>query len=336
MQEQIINPYRVDPAWLIGASSYLVDRIVPACERIRLTAKEVPGGVLSIGRGTLPLEERSRRFLNSFGRLKSTSTTPPHGNVIDLRRNSPSNWAHFLNNHVPILLVTSQALDIDPAEILAVLPAHTPRYIHAAADMLGLTILTTDNALVGDGILYDAKPWTGIRPARVEWVQTSFIRGVVQKIKKQSKSQMPDRVFLSRRKTRAPVNEGEIITMLEPLGFVTIYPEDLSPADQMLLFQKAEIIVAIHGAGLAPLLYAAPDGRLRQIVEILHAGHMTDVYRVMAQQVGVNWIGVRGRLKPEYIRPAYDFSQKFRAYSLDNFEVDLAALDLAFEMVGIR
>ena len=62
---------------------------------------------------------------------------------------------------------------------------------------------------------------------------------------------------------------------------------------------------------------------------------MTNVYRIMAHQIGCNWIGVRGRLKPEYVAEAYDFSQPFKTHSLDNFEVDLSALEEAFGMAGI-
>ena len=61
---------------------------------------------------------------------------------------------------------------------------------------------------------------------------------------------------------------------------------------------------------------------------------MTDVYRGMSQQVGCAWIGVRGRIKPEYIRPAYVLDTPFTRYSLDNFEVDPASLDLALDMIA--
>ena len=90
----------------------------------------------------------------------------------------------------------------------------------------------------------------------------------------------------------------------------------------------------MHGAGLAPLLYCAPGTGPRLLVEILSCGHMTNVYRALAAEAGCRWIGVRGRIKPEYVAPAYRFDEAFRAFSLDNFELDPASLDLAFEMVA--
>ena len=44
---------------------------------------------------------------------------------------------------------------------------------------------------------------------------------------------------------------------------------------------------------------------------------------------------MRGRLKPDYVRGAYDFSKPFREFSLDNFEVDIASLEAAFEIAAL-
>jgi capsular polysaccharide biosynthesis protein len=146
---------------------------------------------------------------------------------------------------------------------------------------------------------------------------------------------LPSRIFLSRRDTRVLENEAEVADWLGARGFTKLYPEDFSAADQLRLFRQAEVIVAVHGAGLAPLLYASVSDRPRHLVELLPCGHMTDVYRVMAHQTGWSWAGVRGRLKPEYVKPAYAFHAEFKQFSLDSFEVDIRALDEAFALAGL-
>lgn len=335
MQEQIIAPYRIDPAWMITASSFLADRIIPDCERIHLPAREVHGGILSYGRGPLPpapAPERRFATLRPWRRDPETLAAP-HEDVFDLRRNTPSNWAHFLNNHLPIFFTVCDRLAIAPSEALLVLPEQTPDYILGMTTLLGLKTLTTDAQIDGNGVLYDATPWTGIRPLRHTWVDTPTVNDALARL--DGVQDTPSRVFLSRRGTRAPTNEDEVMERLRAKGFSKIYPEDLSPAQQIQLFRQAETMVAVHGAGLAPLLYTRHGGRLRHLVEILHAGHMTDVYRVMAHQVDVQWIGVRGRLKPQYIKEAYDIGSTYTAHSLDNFEIDLSALETAFDMAGI-
>ncbi|MFC3169180.1 glycosyltransferase family 61 protein [Paracoccus fontiphilus] len=146
----------------------------------------------------------------------------------------------------------------------------------------------------------------------------------------------PKRIFLARRKQRAISNQAQIEALLHPLGYSTVYPEDLPISDQFRLFNTAEQIVAVHGAGLAPLLYRHLESPLRYLVEILPCGHMTDFFRLMAQQVGCSWIGVRGRLKPEYIQCSYKRQGIFNQYSLDSFEVDPVSLERAIKQISIN
>ncbi len=80
------------------------------------------------------------------------------------------------------------------------------------------------------------------------------------------------------------------------------------------------------------MLYTHAKTRPARLIELMPCGHMTDVYRVMATQLGIRWTGVRGRIKPDYIAPAYDLSQPFLAHSLDSFNIDLAALARAVEI----
>ena len=72
---------------------------------------------------------------------------------------------------------------------------------------------------------------------------------------------------------------------------MTIYPEDLSPQEQLKLFTDAEQIVGIHGAGMAPLLYRDTNKPSLKLVEILSPGHMTNFFRVIAEHTGTSWVG---------------------------------------------
>lgn len=332
MQEHSIAPYEIDASWLITASSYLINRFDADCERIQLPAKTAPGGTLHFGRGLLPPPPQGGR-LARLRRAKPAQRALPHENVFDLRRNAPGNWAHFLNNHLPLVLHICDQLGVHPGDALLVLPGDIPSYICAAADALGLRYIATDDALTGQGILYDVQPWTALRSVRATWVRHPYLQDKLHTLETET-APGPKRVFLSRKDTRNIVNEAEVSDWLAKRGFVTLYPEDLSAAEQIILLRHCEIAVGVHGAGLAPLLFAA-GGVLRHMVEILHAGHMTDVYRDMAQQVGCGWIGVRGRIKPKYVTPAYTIGTPFKTYSLESFDVDIRSLDIAFETAGI-
>ena len=115
------------------------------------------------------------------------------------------------------------------------LPEHTPGYILGMAELLGLETLTTDATLNGDGVLYEASPWTGIRPLRHTWLDTPVVKETLARLDGAGDAP-PRRVFLSRRDTRAPTNEAEVMEWLRPKDFVKVYPEDLTPTQQIQLF----------------------------------------------------------------------------------------------------
>lgn len=321
---------------LITARSHLVDRFVPDCERITLPAKRVGGGSVSFKKDALvvqPPNRPKRRFL-SF-RLAKVKQQRTEKTFIDFRRNVPQNWAHFLNNHLPILFAIAQQGGFDPSEILVVLPGNTPGHIRCAAELFGIEALCTDAEVQGGAIDFDVSPWIGIRAIRNEWMHLPFACAALERagIRDGAQGALPDKVFMSRRKTRHLENEAAVESFLAHRGFTKVYPEELSVADQFKLFEQAAQIVSIHGAAVAPLLYRSHASRLQSLVELFPCGHMTDVYRVMCHQVGCKWIGVRGKIKPEHVGPAYDLTEPFLKYSLQSFEIDLESLELAMEMI---
>ncbi|MEL6645390.1 MAG: glycosyltransferase family 61 protein [Pseudomonadota bacterium] len=327
-----IAPYTAASASLITAPSFLIDRIQPDVEMIQLPARAAGGGTLTFGQGPLTSAGRAPRR-RVFSRAAEPTTLSGRAN-FDFRHHDPANWAHFLTNHLPVFFFLCDRLGLDPQHAQIVMPSDTPGFIRRAAAFFGLTLIYADGTLQGDGVVFDLDPWIALRAERANWVRLPAPRAALARgLLAGADADLPRKVFLSRRKTRALKNEAEVEGFLQPMGFQTIYPEDLSVADQFRLFNTAEHIVAIHGAGLAPLLYRRPSSALRSLVEILPCGHMTDYYRVIADQVGVPWVGVRGRIKASYVAPAYALKKRFRRYSLDNFEVDVASIKAAFALL---
>lgn len=325
-----VDPFPLEPSWLITAKSYLIDRAVPDCEVVALPGRLAPGGNIPFGlvERTTPQPRPGgwRRLLRST--LGDRTTFLRRSLGMDCRVSSPENWSHFLNLHIPLAFELARRLDRSPEDMTLILPAKTPSFILQGAAHLGFLTHCTDGPVEGSIVDYRLSLNITI-PDRRKWLEKS---GVIKRIATLDDSTLPKRTFLARRKQRAISNQAEIEALLHPLGYVTVYPEDLSVEDQFRLFNTAEQIVAVHGAGLGPLLYRHPNSPLRHLVEILPCGHMTDFFRLMAQQVGVPWTGVRGRLKPEYVAPAYQMQNFFKQYSLDNFEVDPESLERALAM----
>jgi capsular polysaccharide biosynthesis protein len=79
------------------------------------------------------------------------------------------------------------------------------------------------------------------------------------------------RIYISRRKTgtRTIANETDLELLLRMHRFETHSMEEYPLAKQAQLIHEAETIVAVHGAGLANLLFARPG---TQVIEIVPAG----------------------------------------------------------------
>ena len=332
---EVTLPTRPIPAWVIvTARSYFIDRIKPDCEVITLSEDAVAGGEVRLSLG--PVETGAVKR-GRFSRLTPTrrDSLPEDRLILDLRRSGPDNWAHFLNNHLPYVFWAAETAKIDLERFVLLLPEDIPKHSQAAAAFFGLEVKLTDAIVTGRGYTQENKQRKAVSEVITEWAHLPVAEAALAAglAAAPASNALPKKVFLARRKTRVLTNEAEIETVLTDFGFTKVYAEDYSVADQMRLFREAEALVAIHGAGLGPLLYCAPGQGPEIMIELLSPGHMTNVYRAIADAVGTRWIGVRGRLKPEYVKQAYAFDAPFRAFSLDDFEVDPASIERSFEIL---
>ncbi|SLN63448.1 hypothetical protein ROA7450_03322 [Roseovarius albus] len=321
-------------ATLISAQSFLVDRIVPDCEVIHLPSADVPGGILKyrIAVSAFRSQERPRRL--KF--VPAQNITAPDGSIIfDFRHHSPGNWAHLLTMHLPLLFHISEQLAIPWQQALILMPKSAPRYARRALAMFGLKTLFTDDIVHGAGVEIIADPWQCFWPVRPDWATTHSVLSALHAAIAREDRQLPRRILLLRRDTRTLTNSADIVALTEPLGFEVVYPEDYTPAEQAAFFMNAEAIIAVHGAGLAPLLYRTKNSAHMKLVELFPCGHITSVFRFIATQTNTAWVGVRGKLRPEYVKPAYRLSKPYRRFSLDNFEVDPRSLMLALRKLEI-
>jgi len=326
----------VGAGWLVTPRSYLLDRFTPQCERIFLPSRAVGGGEIRFRHGPLTASfNSSGRWQRLKGMFRTHAEREEEGVVIDLRQRGPGNWAHFLTNHLPLAFVLMTRAGMDASRVRLVLPASIGAHIISAAELFDLRIVCTDRDVQGQGIAYEVEPWTGLRAVRRQIVQAPEVRKRLEQGLKSAptSAHLPRRVFISRRDTRRLRNGDALARHLAAAGFETLFAEDLTVPDQFRLFEQAEVIVAVHGAALAPLLYRSGKTGPARIVELFPPGHVTDVWRVVAAQAGCHWIGVRGHLRPEHLKGAYDLRRPFLRYSLQDFTVDIASVDLALEML---
>jgi capsular polysaccharide biosynthesis protein len=104
----------------------------------------------------------------------------------------------------------------------------------------------------------------------------------------------PRLVYVDRRGTpaRRLLNEDELISRLEKVGFTAIRLEELGFADQVSLFRGADIVVAPHGAGTTNIGYCRPG---TAILEIFTDAHVNWCFRTLAALRGLLYDCVVGR-----------------------------------------
>lgn len=329
--------YEVSPGWLITPRSYLLDRFTPSCEQIFLPTRRVKGGKVEFRAGNIEARiMRTRKLRRLKQRILPEQRREEDGVLIDLRRSAPGNWSHFLADHLPLTFFLVDNLKISPSQLKILLPKKIPAHIRQAAEIFGLCSVCTNDIVVGEGISYDVSQANGMRSVRHEWVQKRWVQErLARAMERNSPGQdLPKRVFISRRDTRRLRNEDEVADHLSRLGFRKIYIEDLPVIDQFRVFNEAECIVAIHGAGLAPLLYRNSQSKKSEIIELFPPGITNLVWRVAAAQVNCNWIGVRGHIEVQHVKHMYDLKRSFLKFSWEDFTIDVASIDLALDILN--
>lgn len=177
--------------------------------------------------------------------------------VIPISRN----YYHWMFDELPFTLYT---LDYDKSNLV--------KYIHCGqlkpyqVDMINHLNISTRSSV----------EW--IRPKKILIPKQRHISGqptlqVLEKIRSccppiRAEDEVHKRkIYISRkRSSRALPDETEIEYLLKSIGFEVLYLEDLNLATQISYFQKAEIIIAPHGAGLANLVWSNPGTRLIELM----------------------------------------------------------------------
>lgn len=117
--------------------------------------------------------------------------------------------------------------------------------------------------------------------------QKAYRDAAVAAVAHMDTSHLPRRFWISRKgSTRRPEMPGEadLLTQLRPMGFEEIRLETLTPAEQVALFQNAEIAMGQHGAGMTNMAFASPD---TTVIEIGH-GKTTQRWRTFHQMTAAS------------------------------------------------
>ena len=106
------------------------------------------------------------------------------------------------------------------------------------------------------------------------------------------------RIFLARKSTesagRVVANQEQLMDVLGARGFEMIYAECYDFEQQVAIFQEAEIVIGLHGAGLANMVFSRPGSIIVEIMPLeefkWHFAMLADICNLEYRRVNANTI----------------------------------------------
>ena len=104
-----------------------------------------------------------------------------------------------------------------------------------------------------------------------QWLKQTFIQGNEKKFSK--------KIYIDRSDSTSNVkhlrtiqNEDEVKNYLSRAGFESVRLGEYSFKDQVSIFKNAEIVVGLHGAGFANIVFSKPNTKVIELKKRSHEG----------------------------------------------------------------
>ena len=110
------------------------------------------------------------------------------------------------------------------------------------------------------------------------------------------------RLYIARRHNRKIANEKELINLLEPYGFQTLYMEDFSFAEQIAIAAKADTLLGPHGAGFVYSLFMPPRST---VVELFSRNYVNFCYMPIVRHLRHKYIPIPESFFIDDLGPLY-------------------------------
>jgi len=258
-------------------------------------------------------------FLKRKEQSSGCSYLSPSQIYFDCRFDTSANIAHVLQNQIAVALRGLEAFDMleRREDLLLLVRRETPDYAIRLFNSLGFnSIVSTDEEFFGWRLKMAPEKFP-FRPLAAPILRRHAVCiGLLSDRDIES-----DPVFLSRRGSRKLINSLEIDPIFNRGGYRTMYPEDLSPEEQIRQIANARSIVGLHGAGFGHLYFR--DTALRgTVVEIFPSGYPTNWVRANCSLTNDFWIGGMGDfdaivMKDNLMGRSHPRTHEARDYRLD-------------------
>lgn len=262
----------------------------------------------------------SKRALSSYGRPITA------GYFFDTRFLEPNNVSHLLMDIIPLCLTVKKAVD---EKVIFVFRPLQPRF-RELLQVFGIEPLCTYRPVRGRRLtFYLSRGLAQYEVAGTFDTPLYSYLGEVYSDYTEESSAAGSRIFISRRGPRAPSNSDELSDFLQRRGFETVFLEDFSISEQIAIMQRADEVVAIHGAGIA---FLALKTKTKALIEIMPPNVYHDHFAV----------GVGNKVDTfVQLIPSFDAEVQYKGWPAileskqQAFTVDLQQLQNALDLVAV-
>lgn len=204
-----------------------------------------------------------------------------------------NNYYHWLIETCPRLLLLKENFK----DTLLLVPEPTPTFILTTLNLLGFNnlypikkneILKAQQVILpehaADDNFYSISHQ---HPLLLQQLQQTILKAL-----NVPKKEPYRRIYVSRakQKIRRVINEKDFTSLLQKYGFETIYFEELSFKEQVVLMNETAILIGVHGANLANIMFMHPQTR---IIEIEDEAWRNFVYFRLANYMNLSYYNIR-------------------------------------------
>lgn len=216
--------------------------------------------------------------------------TPPRDlpvldTVAPLIPRYPTNYYHWMVETVPKIRYLQMFEQQTGTHVTVLVPDNAPPFVEETLSRIGWPekrikcasepMYKTQNLIV--------PPYPERSRAELDWLRETILDSVLDD---QTTAASSPNVYVSRSNAiaRRVVNEDAVMEVLEPFGFERYYLEDRSLAENVRLFNSADVVVGPHGAGLTDIIFTEDCA----LVELFGA-RLNKVYEKLSKTLGIEY-----------------------------------------------
>jgi capsular polysaccharide biosynthesis protein len=229
----------------------------------------------------------------AYRRLRPLRPARRAGPVSSIQRIDAYNFWHWMADCLPQLLTLERYMAGRPLTLLV--SDHLGGFQRETLSLMLPTTMTVEAVPSKTWISADRFILPSYLSSRCNgYLQENYYAEIRRRITRGlglEESAKPElRIYLSRSgaRRRRVANEDAILESLRGYGFTSVRPETLSMRDQVSLFQRAEVIVAPHGAALGGIIFATHA----KVLVLYPERNPGEYFYTMARRIGIEHYGL--------------------------------------------